>query len=75
MLFSTQPFVEINRLYIDGRSDAVLLGHVTHTSVNWLIVCSSVVVSCFVITTLIARFMGPIWGRQDPGGPHVGPII
>ena len=27
---------------------------------------------------LIARFMGanmgPIWGRQDPGGPHVGPM-
>ena len=19
--------------------------------------------------------MGPTWGRQDPGGPHVGPII
>ena len=19
--------------------------------------------------------MGPIWGRQDPGGPHVGPRI
>ena len=18
--------------------------------------------------------MGPIWGQQDPGGPHVGPI-
>ena len=18
--------------------------------------------------------MGPIWGRQDPGGPHAGPI-
>ena len=18
--------------------------------------------------------MGPIWGRQDPGGPHVGPM-
>ena len=18
--------------------------------------------------------IGPIWGRQDPGGPHVGPI-
>ena len=18
--------------------------------------------------------MGPIWGRQDPGGPHEGPI-
>ena len=23
---------------------------------------------------LITRFMGPIWGRQDPGGPHVGPM-
>ena len=22
--------------------------------------------------TLIARFLGPTWGRQDPGGPHVG---
>ena len=19
--------------------------------------------------------MGPIWGRQDPGGPHIGPMI
>ena len=19
--------------------------------------------------------MGPIWGRQDPGGPHVGPML
>ena len=18
--------------------------------------------------------MGPIWGKQDPGGPHVGPV-
>ena len=26
------------------------------------------------IMSLIARFMGPIWGRQDPGGPHVGPM-
>ena len=23
---------------------------------------------------LIARFMGPIWVLQDPGGPHVGPM-
>ena len=23
--------------------------------------------------TKIAKFMGPTWGRQDPGGPHVGP--
>ena len=30
------------------------------------------------MASLIARFMGPtkgpIWGRQDPGGPHVGPM-
>ena len=19
-------------------------------------------------------YMGPTWGRQDPGGPHVGPM-
>ena len=23
---------------------------------------------------LIARYMGPIWGRQDPGGSRVGPL-
>ena len=21
-----------------------------------------------------AANMGPTWGRQDPGGPHIGPI-
>ena len=34
---------------------------------------------CYLnLAALIARFMGvnmgPIWGRQDPGGPHVGPM-
>ena len=24
--------------------------------------------------TLVARFMGPTWERQGPGGPHVGPM-
>ena len=24
--------------------------------------------------SLISRFMGPTLGRQDPDGPHVGPI-
>ena len=31
-----------------------------------------------LVTSLITRFMGvnmgPMWGRQDPGGPHVGPM-
>ena len=28
----------------------------------------------WVIYTLIARYMGPIWSRQDPSGPHVDPM-
>ena len=26
-----------------------------------------------LIASVIGVNMGPIWGRQDPGGPHVGP--
>ena len=26
------------------------------------------------ISKLHGANMGPIWGRQDPGGPHVGPM-
>ena len=33
----------------------------------------SVWCACAYIS-LIARYMGPIWGRKDPGGPHVGPM-
>ena len=25
-------------------------------------------------STVHGANMGPIWGRQDPGGPHVGPM-
>ena len=28
----------------------------------------------YVLQSLIARFMGPTWGQQDPGGPHVGHV-
>ena len=42
---------------------------------HWMKLCSAIVQSK---TTLIAKVhganMGPIWGRQDPGGPHVGPM-
>ena len=34
----------------------------------------SVFHDAYAKATLIARFMGPIWGQQDPGGPHVGPM-
>ena len=42
----------------------------------WPIGCHA---PCICLSTSpIARFMGPtwrsIWGRQDPGGPHVGPM-
>ena len=43
-------------------------------------VCWSVSFLCFsrvyvyLDTFLISRFLGPIWGRQDPGGPHVVPM-
>ena len=35
---------------------------------------SNLAKACLPITSPIARFMGPTWGRgrQDPGGPHVG---
>ena len=26
------------------------------------------------MVSLIARIMGPIWGREDPGGTHVSPM-
>ena len=29
---------------------------------------------CFPDSKVHGANMGPIWGRQDPGGPHVGPM-
>ena len=31
-------------------------------------------ISTFPDSKVHGANMGPIWGRQDPGGPHVGPI-
>ena len=31
-------------------------------------------VRIFPDTKVRGANMGPIWGRQDPGGPHVGPM-
>ena len=39
------------------------------------IFCDTHIVVWFYCPTLISRYMGPTWGRQDPGGPHVGPMI
>ena len=35
---------------------------------------SSVVNSDYPDSKVHGANMGPIWGRQDPGGPHVGPM-
>ena len=29
---------------------------------------------CLPNTKVHGAIIGPIWGRQDPGGPHVGPM-
>ena len=38
--------------------------------------CQSTWRRCVIetLSSLIARFMGPIWGQKGPGGPHVGPM-
>ena len=29
---------------------------------------------CYPDSNVHGANMGPTWGRQDPGGPHVGPM-
>ena len=31
-------------------------------------------IQCYPDSNVHGANMGPIWGRQDPGGPHVGPM-
>ena len=31
-------------------------------------------IQCYPNSKVHGASMGPIWGRQDPGGPHVGPM-
>ena len=53
-------------------SDSILMS----LSVSYKDYCISFV--CTQGSTHNSKFhganMGPIWGRQDPGGPHVGPM-
>ena len=37
-------------------------------------ICLSSLVSIIPDSKVHGANMGPIWGRQDPGGPHVGPM-
>ena len=46
-------------------------------NVLWILLFYEIIHSIYpflVWASLIAKFMGPTWGQQDPGGPHVGPM-
>ena len=45
-----------------------------YTVLIWLI-CGKVLADGNIPDSKVHRDnMGPIWGREDPGGPHVGPM-
>ena len=47
----------------------------TKESINYAQLIGSSSWTCREVhSTLIATFMGPTWGWQDPGGSHVGPM-
>ena len=46
--------------------------HLKMTSVKRWPFCSSL--NMLPDSKVRGANMGPIWGRQDPGGPHVGPM-
>ena len=39
-----------------------------------VVVASTAAVGAVPDSKVHGANMGPIWGRQDPGGPHVGPM-
>ena len=41
---------------------------------SWEILHVSLLRDAFPDSKVHGANMGPIWGRQDPGGPHVGPM-
>ena len=55
-------------LPIDIRDWYIALEGAPQIALHWLL--------CITIpdSKVHGTNMGPIWGRQDPGGPHVGPM-
>ena len=48
---------------------------VAHWSMErWYTVIYSSLTEVYPDNKVHGANMGPIWGRQDPGGPHVGPM-
>ena len=54
------------------------VGNITHRRVGQVtrmkIVASALVSHMTPDNKVHGANMGPSWGRQDPGGPHVGPM-
>ena len=50
-------------------SNSTSLGNSTAIKVEWL----QSYTKSFPDNKIHGTSMGPIWGRQDPAGPHVGP--
>ena len=45
-----------------------------YTQITGITETYSCTCQCFPDSKVRVANMGPIWGRQDPGGPHVGPM-
>ena len=41
---------------------------------TWYVTDEKLMVQMIPDSKVHGANMGPIWGRQDPGGPHVGPM-
>ena len=59
----------MNLLYEDFGFGGGCLGR------GWMIASSKILWDAVSDSKVHGANMGPIWGRQDPGGPHVGPMI
>ena len=53
---------------------SIVLGHFVNRTLFWLVLCIKMTNHIYPDSKVHGVNMGPIWGQQDPGGPHVGPM-
>ena len=67
------------RLACHLHCDCLMLGvatlHILLSGATTSVLCKSSMQPCYdnPDSKVHEAYMGPTWGRQDPGGPHVGP--
>ena len=54
--------------------DKLLIPHAAHPHLAWLILLICIPAESLPDSKVHGANMGSITGRQDPGGPHVGPM-